>query len=489
MKVIINPINLFLIFLIAASASIFLFEVLIYLNNYRKRLNQTFNLLTPSHNTQELISLLSENLRTTLNLEEVYDIVSDIITKFFASQFILILDYDPTKENYLFRHAMGAEFIDDNHILSRSAPQLAKLLSQRSKPILLSELKIIALAQYQKDIDFYQNKEVRVILPLNVKGKNMGLVILGEKENGRDYNQEDLEILNIIGAQAAISMENAKQYCLIKDQKIKLASFNKTLAEKVKNQTEDLRSKNKKLEKLLVMRSEFLDITSHQLRTPVTVIKGVLSMLIENSVPENQKKKFMEGAFKKSIRLAEIIDDILEASEMDSYRFKIEAAPTELKPMLQEIYEDKIKEAHDKKIKLHLDLPRKKLPSVWADNNYFKHVIFNLINNSLQYTKKGSIIIKVSVEERKKAESGKKTKKVIIRVIDTGIGIPEDNLPKLFDKFARAKNATDTFTDGTGLGLFISKKIINGLPNADVYIEKSVLGQGTTMAVELSVVK
>jgi signal transduction histidine kinase len=140
--------------------------------------------------------------------------------------------------------------------------------------------------------------------------------------------------------------------------------------------------------------------------------------------------------------------------------------------------EEKQLEAKDKKIKLKLDIP-KQLPLVLASERYLEQAIVNLINNALVYTEKGSVTVKASKEKET----------VLIQIIDTGIGISKKDAARLFDKFVRARNATSTYTDGTGLGLFITKKIIDGHKNAKVWIEKTQLGKGTTFTISLPSVK
>ena len=247
------------------------------------------------------------------------------------------------------------------------------------------------------------------------------------------------------------------------------------LQETVDEQTADIRAKSEHLAKLMAMRSEFLDIASHQLRTPVAVIKGMLSMMKEGSVPKDKVDFFMNGALQKSFKLSEIIDEILRASELDSDRFELTLKPIDIIKLLDDIVLEKRMEAKNKNDEVVFDKPKGDFPLVMSDDKYIKHVITNLVNNSIQYTKDGKIEIRLSQENNS----------VVIRVIDNGIGIPKEDLPKLFQKFSRAKNAVDTYTDGSGLGLFIIKQIIEYHPGAKIEIEKTEVGNGTTFAITL----
>jgi signal transduction histidine kinase len=323
-----------------------------------------------------------------------------------------------------------------------------------------------------KMVEQMDKLDAKVISPLVYRGSTIGLILLGAKIEGSAYNQDDIEFLEIISSQAAVAIENAHLYKEVDD-------FNQTLQQKVDAQTKEIRDKAEHLKKLMDMRSEFLDITSHQLRTPVTVIKGVLSMLEEGSIPPAKRKEFLRGAFEKSIKLGEIINDILRASEMDSERFELNLRPTDLNEILKKIEEDKLRTSQRKNIVLKFRLPKKPLPLIMSDEKYIEQAIVNLINNSFQYTLKGSI--NVSVEALPKS--------VVIRVADTGIGIPKDDIPKLYSKFARAENAVQTYTDGSGLGLFIIKQIVDATPGAKIEIEKTEIGKGTTFALTLPIAK
>jgi signal transduction histidine kinase len=147
----------------------------------------------------------------------------------------------------------------------------------------------------------------------------------------------------------------------------------------------------------------------------------------------------------------------------------------QIKDVIQEVYDDKKVDAANNGIELKLDLPAKSLSEVLSNAKYIKQAIYNLINNALQYTLKGSVTIQAT----------ENAKTVFLRVIDTGIGIPQESLPKLFQRFSRAPNAIAIFTDGSGLGLFIIKEIIDAHRGAKVYVEATELGKGTTFTIEL----
>jgi signal transduction histidine kinase len=332
-----------------------------------------------------------------------------------------------------------------------------------NETIVVPELKELEEPKLEKTLKLLDELNIVVLVPLVVKNDVIGLLALGPKESRDIYNNEDLRVLKMIAAQGATAIENARLYAEVQ-------AFGATLQKKVDEQTREIKAKAEHLKKLMDMRSEFLDITSHQLRTPVSVIKGVLSMLEEGSIPKDREKDFIKGAMEKSIKLGEIINDILRASEMDSDKFTMTIRSIDLNEMMKKINDDKVRSAEMKKLKFFMDVPE--LPPVWTDPKYVEHAIVNLINNSIQYTVEGSITVTAEVNPTH----------VIIRVTDTGIGIPPEAREKLFTKFARAANAVTTFTDGTGLGLFIIKQIVDANPGAKIEIERTEVNKGTTFA-------
>lgn len=303
--------------------------------------------------------------------------------------------------------------------------------------------------------------------------KMVGLVCLGDKFSGQGYTEEDLDFLDAISPQTAIAVHNALIYQKVED-------MNRDLEKKVEEKTADIKEKNNKLKKMLATQSEFLDIAGHQLRTPVSVIKGMLSMIREGGLPKKKEKEFLDSILQNAFKLEEIIETMLTASEVDSGGFGFDLGPVQLKPLLEEVYEKQKGRAKEKGLKLKMKVPDKYLMPVLSNERYLKQVVENLIDNALQYTKEGSVTVKVRP----------KKDKVDIDVIDTGIGIPKKERDDIFNKFNRAKNAINVYGNGSGLGLFVVKKIIDShTKDAKVYVKESEMKKGTTFTVSLPKVK
>ncbi len=416
------------------------------------------------YHPQSIIKNLGLKLSGVINLDELLKIIAAEFKKILATDEIDI--YLFKKEGKEGREVCvsimkpRSKIIHGDNAICRTIRMSKKILAR-------DELEREGRKRLVEELDLAKAK---IIAPLILRHHVVGVIFLGEKMDQGAYTKEDFDFLEIISSQAAVAIENALLYKEVDD-------FNKTLQEKVDEQTRELSTKAEHLKKLMEMRSEFLDITSHQLRTPVSVIKGVLSMLEEGSIPEEKKKLFIAGALEKSIKLGEIINDILRASEMDTDKFTLHLKSVDLNEMMKKIKDDKSRTAEVKKVALRFELPAAPLPPVFSDDRYLEQAIVNLINNSFQYTLDGSITVSAEV----------RPKEVVIRVADTGIGIPEEAIPKLFQKFGRAENAVVTYTDGSGLGLYIIKEIVDANPGAKIEIERTEVGKGTTFALTLPI--
>ena len=263
---------------------------------------------------------------------------------------------------------------------------------------------------------------------------------------------------------------------------------NKALIE-VRKKSRDIKAKNLHLQKLLKMRSEFLDTASHQLRTPTSVVNSTLEMLIKGQLddlsPEDRNLQ-LKGAYLKCRKLDQIITDILDASEMDTEPFKIHPRYIEeiqIEDLLGKIKEDFTFDIKNKGLIFTLTKPKTPLPKVKGMERYLEQAIRNLADNAVKYTPKKNE--KTGEKGKVLLSCAKDDNNIIVKVIDNGIGIPKEDFPKMFEKFGRASNAKEMYTDGTGLGLFIVKQIIEGHKGKLSFESKK--GKGTTFKIILPI--
>jgi len=206
-----------------------------------------------------------------------------------------------------------------------------------------------------------------------------------------------------------------------------------------------------RLKELERVRQDFVANVSHELRTPLTTIKGYTETLLDGAMREEVAPQFLQVIQKHADRLAKIVEDLLTLSQIESKEFQVRIEKINLFEFVGDVF-DLIKEAADKKkisISSHVD------PSsltVRADRGHLEQILINLLDNAIKYTHEGGKI-KVSVVERDQGE-------IEFSIKDNGIGIPKEDLPRIFERFYRVDKGRSQELGGTGLGLSIVKHIV-----------------------------
>lgn len=239
--------------------------------------------------------------------------------------------------------------------------------------------------------------------------------------------------------------------------------------------TEKLQKANLDLQKLDRAKSEFISIASHQLRTPLSIIKGFVSMLSEEtygSLTEKQKE-ILEKIFISNERLVHLINDLLDLSRMEGGRMTFDWEFIPLTELVQSVVDELKPGAENKKLELKWN-PYSEKMYVRADEAKLRQVIMNLIDNAIKYTPSGSVEVKLE----------KIDQKVRLSVRDTGIGIDKEEMEMLFGKFVRGKGTQRLWTEGTGLGLYVASKILEE-HKGKIWGESQGEGRGSTFFVEL----
>jgi len=259
-----------------------------------------------------------------------------------------------------------------------------------------------------------------------------------------------------------------------------------------------LASANDSLRKLDNAKTEFISIASHQLRTPVTAIKGFSSLLLEGSYGEISEGVHgaLEKVYSSSERLVNLIEDLLNVSRIESGRMIFAFEKASVEKLIKELYDNFILIAKTKKFYLDMKLPETPLPEVVMDYSKVRELVSNFMDNALKYTEKGGATIKAELRETgvvidehgfvipdKVSEFGKMIR---ITVSDTGIGIPHDEIPYLFKKFSRGKDVSRLHVGGTGLGLFVGKAIAEA-HHGQVWVESDGTGLGSRFIIEIPV--
>jgi signal transduction histidine kinase len=233
-----------------------------------------------------------------------------------------------------------------------------------------------------------------------------------------------------------------------------------------------------KIKEIDEMKDEFISMASHELRTPITVIKGYASMILEEAQGlTDQVKADLSIISVSADRLAALIEDMLNVSRIEQGRLKIDLKITDAGAIIGETVEELKIQADEKKLALNYLVEGNIKTNVNIDKDKFKQVLINIIGNAIKYTLSGSVEVRALNRD----------KNLVVLVKDTGIGMTAKEREHLFEKFYRVKNEKTQEIVGTGLGLWITKQIVE-LMNGTISVD-SMESVGTQITIELPLIE
>ncbi len=320
-----------------------------------------------------------------------------------------ILMYYPNKKTFYFQAATNL----DSH-LKRGTPvpldeSIAGWIVNHQKPIIVDD------PQKDKRHFDYIGKITNIKcssllgIPLISKGNVIGVLEVINKIDG-GFNKEDEDVLLALGAQATVAIENSR----------------------------------------LFLQSDLIGEFVHEIRTPLSALSAAAHLLKNNRVHEDQKKKMIDILEAEIEALSDMSSSFLDLARLESGRKQYNINEFDIRDLLIECHEIIINEVHKLNLRFILDLPDT-LPRIRGDRKQLKQAFINLLNNAVKYNRiEGEIILKAKSEQDQ----------LVIIISDTGLGIPEDEQTKIFEKFYRVKSHRDQ-VPGTGLGLSVVKQIIH----------------------------
>ncbi|MCK5472383.1 HAMP domain-containing histidine kinase, partial [Candidatus Gracilibacteria bacterium] len=289
--------------------------------------------------------------------------------------------------------------------------------------------------------------------------KLVGFFFLGHKPHQKTYLHKELHILKAVAAHISLSL--------------KISSYNADLQREVARKTKQLRAKSQKLhcsyqklQELDHAKDSFFAVTSHDLRTPMTIIKGYNDFLISEKFGRlNAKQRdFLERIHSGSENILSLINSILEIGKLEAGRMEFNFKKTKLLPMLENIVKDFKVKCAEKSIKLLFENPGNSNPEIVTDEDKIKRITMNLLGNAFKFTpENGRITIRLTYEE----------KFLKFEIIDNGIGVAKKDQKMIFERFSQVQNFLQKSYQGTGLGLSIVKGIVNKL-GGRVWVESEL---------------
>jgi signal transduction histidine kinase/CHASE3 domain sensor protein len=287
-----------------------------------------------------------------------------------------------------------------------------------------------------------------LILPLRTRRDMLGALVIAANDSAHAMTDDQLPLAEMLAERAALAIENAKLY------------------------TEQVDAR-RKVEDLSRLKDEFLSIASHELRTPVTSIKGY-TQLAKTLIKENDlstSEEYLDIALDQIDRMSRLILELLDVSRIETGRLEIRREAIQWSTFVRDVVHRHHTAVSDRRF--HLDLAE--VPEVvYGDRDRLEQVLGNLLENAVKYSPDGSDI-SVSVEVR--------NDQFITSVIDRGIGIPKDELAQVFERFHRGRQVSSTNYGGLGLGLYITKQIVER-HGGQIWVD-SREGAGTTFSFSL----
>lgn len=304
-----------------------------------------------------------------------------------------------------------------------------------------------------------------ILTPIPTQNEIGGMLFVGNRYTAPAVTEGDEELISILANQIGQSLENMQLF----EQVFRSSQM---LESKVKERTKELESALEKVNLISKQKSEFISSVSHELRTPLTSIKGYASILIAGKIGEVPPavKERLAKINTHSDNLVKMINDLLDIARIESGRAEMKYLSQSVKPLIDNIADLLTPQMRERDLNLKVDLPDN-LPNVYIDRNHVERIFINLVGNALKFTQaKGTITIAADP----KLDNGM----ITFSVADTGIGIPADDLAKLFEEFYRVDNEINQSVKGTGLGLSLVKQITEA-HSGHVWVTSKV-GQGTT---------
>lgn len=334
-------------------------------------------------------------------------------------------------------------------------------------------------------------KNDKYLVTISSIGKNRGMVYMFYPSDVLRETVSTLKLLIMIagigtvllgcGLIGFLSRRLAKPLLIMKDATNRMArgKYQQKLSFKGNDEITQLSNSIRRLGEQLQFyednRNEFLSAVSHELRTPLTYIRGYSDVLSKGIVknPE-EEREYLRIIHKEAKRVSFLIDDLFDMTKLEMGKFQLEREITDLHAIIERVITTLKPAAEKKGIMLSKSLAAP-IPSINIDGKRIEQVVYNLIENAIKYTEAGEVTIRTYLQQ----------KFVVTEIKDTGMGIPEEEIPKIWDRFYRVEKSRARKTGGTGLGLYIAKQIIHS-HGGDITV-KSTVNQGSAFSILLPV--
>ncbi len=367
------------------------------------------------------------------------------------------ISFSPTAEALEILQEAKVRFEEIEIPISTKENLLVKAIKNK-KTYITNDLSDVFFPEKTRDVWRDLQKQVgiktSIVIPLILEGKAIGAMIFSLSRRENEITDFEKRILSIFSNSVALAIDKINNY-----RKITAA--------------------NEKLKELDKLKDEFLNVAAHELRAPMTAVKGYLSMIEEEyktNMP-NDVKDFVDGALEGTDREIRLVNNMLNVSRIEEKRLVFNMGNINLTEVIKKVYDEFKIEAKNKNLQFDFKIKKLTKDKVYADLDRIHEVVANFVSNAIKYTDKGEV--KIEVNNPSKGV-------VRVEIKDTGLGMTKEEVSKLFSKFYRAESSAGKVL-GTGLGLYITKLLVEKF-GGQLGVE-SEKGKGSTFWFELPVVK
>lgn len=427
------------------------------------------------YNAQQVVEETSRKIIRTLDLQILIEMIGSTISEVFKPQKIAVL-----VQNEIYAKDY---FVNFNKQEKSKLAQMFKQNTAREDEL----LDLLALnhgeAVVQGDLpkgferldEELKNISIDVVQPMSFRENLRAIIVIGSKKTMDPYSQQDISLIRTLAMQAGIALENANLYQEVQE-------LNRGLEKKVADRTAKLQAAYDELKQLDESKSQFLLISSHQLRTPLSIIKNYLWALESGKFGEmnEQQKKFIQVCSQTSDNLISLVNTLLDVTRIQVGKVKLDLQDN---VDLEKILENNITGYQIKAQEKGLSLIYQKIPQgvevpklSKKDPQKLNEVFSNLLDNAIKYTQEGGVTVTLR----------KRTGAIEITVADTGVGIDSKDINNLFKPFMRSDDAQKAFSKGVGIGLVVAKGFLEA-QGCRIAVSSAGKGKGTTFTVTIPV--